>query len=119
MYQINQIILYYLIAAVFAIKAQCIIVIMVLNGLLDVSCAAELQFNEAFSQQLVELFKHSATDWYAGPCARSPHFSALGQHEQSSQNLLKWMYNCSHENRRERKVKKVKSFTRHGHSQAV
>ena len=57
---------------------------MVLNGLLDVSCAAGLQFNELFSQQLVKLFKHLATHWYAGPCAQLPHFSAWGQHKKAA-----------------------------------
>lgn len=49
---------------------------MVLNGLLDVSCAAELQFNEPFSQQLVELFKHSATTGMLGP-VHDRHTSVL------------------------------------------
>lgn len=59
---------------------------MVLNGLAYVS-RAELWLKEPFSQQLLELLKHSETYWYAGPLARSAHFSARGQHEQSSRNF--------------------------------
>lgn len=65
---------------------------MVLNGLVYVSCA-ELRLKEPFSQQLVELLKHSETYWYDGPLARLAHFGARGQREQISQNLLKWVYN--------------------------